>query len=113
MENAVDALKIAAAILVFIIAIGTSFSVFGTAKQTADAIITMRDKQAYLDAPELDGGVFYTSSSAVESGNAEGVTTLGHRIVGFDDVISTIYRYSKEKVSRSKRLCVHDVLKFN
>ena len=66
MENAVDALKMAAAILIFIIALATSFSIFGTAKETADSIITMRDKQAYLAAAELDNGILYTSSSAIQ-----------------------------------------------
>lgn len=97
MENAVDALKMAAAILVFIIAIGSSFSLFGTAKQTADSIITMRDKQAYLDAAELDGGILYTSTDSITSGAITGINTNGHRIVVVDDVISTILRYNKEK----------------
>lgn len=97
MENAVDALKMAAAILIFIIAIGTSFSVFGTAKQTADSIIGMRDKQAYLEAAKLDNGILYTSSESISKGTISGVTTKGDRVVGIDDVISTIYRYAKEK----------------
>ena len=106
MENAADALKMAAAILIFIIAIASSFSLFGTAKQTADSIIGMRDKQAYLEAAELDNGILYTSSSAIKGNNAEdeitteyvsGVTKNGDRVVGIDDVISTIYRYAKEK----------------
>lgn len=99
MENAVDALKIAAAVLVFVIAIGSSFSLFGTAKHTADSIITMRDKQAYLEAAELDNGILYTSSDYVTSENATGagVDSNGNRIVNVSDVISTIYRYSKEK----------------
>ena len=50
MENVAEALKMAAAVLIFIIAIATSFSIFGTAKQTSDSIITMRDKQAYLES---------------------------------------------------------------
>lgn len=97
MENAVNALKMAAAILIFIIALGTSFSVFGTAKQTADSIIGMRDKQAYLEAAELDNGILYTSSESISKGTISGVTTKGDRVVGIDDVISTIYRYAKEK----------------
>lgn len=97
MENAVDALKIAAAVLVFIIAIGSSFSLFGTAKHTADSIITMRDKQAYLEAAELGNGILYTSSDYVASGSATGVDFNGNRIVNVSDVVSTIYRYSKEK----------------
>ena len=71
MENAADALKMVAAILIFIIAIASSFSLFGTAKQTADSIIGMRDKQKYLEAAELDNGIFYTSSSAITGNNLE------------------------------------------
>ena len=97
MENAVDALKIASAVLIFILAIASSFSVIGIAKETADDIINMRDKQAYLKAAELDNGWFYTSTNAVKSGKAVGVTTLGDRIVDYGDIISTIYRYAKEK----------------
>ena len=102
MENAVDALKLAAAVLIFIIAIATSFSVFGTAKQTADQIITMRDKQAYLQEAELDGGILYTSSDSIQDEDGDGaeeagVTISGDRIVEFDDIVSTIYRYAKEK----------------
>lgn len=97
MENAADALKMAAAILIFIIAITASFSLFGTAKQTADSIIGMRDKQAYLEAAELDNGILYTSSEAITSGNISGLTQNGDRIVNIADIISTISRYSKEK----------------
>lgn len=105
MENAVDALKMAVAVLIFIIAIASSFSLFGTAKRTADSIIAMRDKQSYLEAAELDGGILYTSSKIIEDDDTtnvkessiDGVTTKGDRIVGVEDVISTIYRYSKEK----------------
>ena len=107
MENVADALKMAAAILIFIIAIASSFSLFGTAKQTADSIIRMRDKQAYLEAAEEEvGGILYTSSSSITGNNEEdsttteyvsGVTKNGDRVVKIDDVISTIYRYSVEK----------------
>ena len=106
MENAADALGMAAAVLIFIIAIASSFSLFGTAKQTADSIILMRDKQAYLESAELDNGILYTSSSAI-AGNGEdedittehvaGVTQKGDRIVDIADVIFTISRYSIEK----------------
>jgi len=114
MENVADALKMGAAILIFILAIASSFSLFGTAKQTADSIVGMRDKQAYLEAAELDNGILYTSSSAIlgnitgmteeeieelkkQESNVEGLTKNGDRLVKIDDVISTIYRYTKEK----------------
>ena len=112
MENAAEALKMSAAVLIFIIAIATSFSIFGTAKQTSDSIITMRDKQAYLESAEVDNGILYTSSTAIKSenvngvntnstaiksSNVNGVNTNGDRLVGKEDVYSTIYRYAKEK----------------
>lgn len=97
MENAAEALKMSAAVLIFIIAIATSFSIFGTAKQTSDSIITMRDKQAYLESAEVDNGILYTSSTAIKSGNVNGVNTNGDRLVKKEDVYSTIYRYAKEK----------------
>ena len=108
MENAADALKMAAAILIFIIAIASSFSLFGLAKQTSDSIIAMRDKQSYLEAAELDNGILYTSSSAIQtsSGTDEissvsGFTIYGDRIVDISDVFSTIYRYSVEKYQQA------------
>jgi len=94
MENAAEALKMAAAILIFMIAITSSFSLFGTAKATADSIITMRDKQAYLEAAELES-ILYTSSNKISTYN--NFTAYGDRIVGINDVVSTIYRYSIEK----------------
>lgn len=104
MENAVEALKTAAAVLIFVIAITVSFTMFSKAKATADAIITSKDKQEYLEAAELDNGILYTSSEAIsKAGDTEtqsaisGMTTKGDRIVEKDDVISTIYRYYLEK----------------
>lgn len=97
MENAVEALKMAAAALIFIIAIGTSFYMFGLAKTTADSIIGMRDKQSYLEVAELDGDTgLYVSSSKISEGSVSGVTENGDRKVEIDDVISTLYRYAKE-----------------
>ena len=103
MENAVDALKMAAAILVFVIAIASSFSLFDKARETADSIVTMRDKQAYLTSAELDNGILYTSTEAITEGEEDvvaekiGVTTNGDRIVSIEDIVSTITRYSTEK----------------
>lgn len=104
MENAVEALKTAASVLIFVIAITVSFTMFSKAKATADAIITSKDKQEYLEAAELDNGILYTSSEAIAKADdtgtqsaVSGMTTKGDRIVGIDDVISTIYRYYLEK----------------
>lgn len=59
MENAADALKMAAAVLIFILAVASAFSVFGQAKKTADAIVDMRDSQKYLEAAEVDRNFVY------------------------------------------------------
>ena len=104
MENAAEALKMGAAILIFIIALTTAFSMFGLAKQTADSIIAMRDKQAYLESEEVEN-ILYTQSSSIQTGAQAGsilsvvggFTTRGDRVVDISDVVSTIYRYSKEK----------------
>lgn len=79
MENAVDALKIAFGVLVFVIALTVAFALLSQAKATSDIMLFASDKTNY-----------YTYSKDAE--NAEG------RIVGADVVISSLYRYYKESV---------------
>lgn len=79
MENAVDALKIAAAVLVFVIALTIAFALLSQAKATSDIMLFASDKTNY-----------YTYSK--DADDAEG------RIVGADVVISSLYRYYKESV---------------
>ena len=93
MENAVDALKTAVAVLIFIIAITASFTMFAKAKVTADSIITSRDKQEYLESADL-ANILYTDSTSIQSAT---MTQYGDRIVQVEDVISSIYRYNLEK----------------
>ena len=93
MENAVDALKTAVAVLIFIIAITASFTMFAKAKVTADSIITSRDKQEYLESADL-ANILYTDSTSIQSAT---MTQDGDRIVQVEDVISSIYRYNLEK----------------
>ena len=79
MENAVDALKIAFGVLVFVIALTIAFALLSQAKATSDIMLFASDKTNY-----------YTYSNDAE--NTEG------RIVGADVVISSLYRYYKESV---------------
>lgn len=79
MENAVDALKNAAAVLVFVIALTIAFALLSQAKATSDIMLFASDKTNY-----------YTYSK--DADDAEG------RIVGADVVISSLYRYYKESV---------------
>lgn len=74
MENAADALKIAFAVLIFVIAITMTFMSISQAKATADAVISMTDKTNYYD--------YYEGTEET--------------IVGIDTLISTLYRYHKE-----------------
>lgn len=76
MENAADALKIAFAVLIFVIAITMTFMLISQAKSTADAVLFMGDKTNYY--------AYYP-----------GVTEEGRK-VSIDTVISTVYKYYKE-----------------
>ena len=79
MENAVDALKIAFGVLVFVIALTVAFALLSPAKATSDIMLFASDKTNY-----------YTYSKDADD-------TKG-RIVGADVVISSLYRYYKESV---------------
>lgn len=79
MENAVDALKIAFGVLVFVIALTVAFALLSQAKATSDIMLFASDKTNY-----------YTYSK--DADNKKG------RIVGADVVISSLYRYYKESV---------------
>lgn len=79
MENAVDALKIAAAVLVFVIALTIAFALLSQAKATSDIMLFASDKTNY-----------YTYSENAKNENG--------RLVGADVVISSLYRYYKESV---------------
>ena len=68
MENAADALKIAFAVFVFVIALSITFFLLTEIKDTADTILWYSDKTNYMD-------------------KIEGSDT---RIVGVDTVISTL-----------------------
>lgn len=97
MENAVDALKTAVAVLIFIIAITASFTMFAKAKVTADSIITSKDKQEYLQAANLDNVLYKDSVSIEKDTTSTTMTKYGDRKVQVEDVISSIYRYNLEK----------------
>lgn len=78
MENAVDALKIAFGMLVFVIALTLAFMVFSQANQTSTKMLFASDKTNY----------YSYSKDANENG----------RIVGADVVISSLYRYYQESI---------------
>ncbi len=83
MENAVDAIKIAFGIFIFVIALALAVSVIGQARATSDIIFHMNDKTEFYEYIK-DGDV-----------NAE------ERIVGINTVIPTIHRYAQEDIAVS------------
>ncbi len=70
MENASDALKMAFAIFVFIVALSIVFSLFSSIKETADTVLYYSDKTNYYDW---------------ETGSQK-----NGRIVGVDTIIATL-----------------------
>ena len=60
MENAVDALKMAAGVLVFVVALSISISTFGQARQSAKMIVDNTDREydyRYVEALKKDGNI--------------------------------------------------------
>ena len=76
MENAVDALKMAAAVLVFVLALGISISSFSQARYTADVLIQYSDRDTVTQYAEDIG--------------------TRTRFVGKETIVPTIYRAYKE-----------------
>lgn len=75
MENAADALKMAAWVLIFVVALSIIINAFGIARQTTDILISYNDNEYYTDY--------------VEQGSTE-------RKVGYETIIPAIYRAYKE-----------------
>lgn len=89
MENAVDAMKMAFAMLVFVVALSLAMFSFTKVRQTSAQITQEADTKEYYDKISLNetgenGGI---SSSALLASN---------RIVGVETVIPSLYRYYKE-----------------
>ena len=76
MENAADALKMAAAVLVFVLALGISISSFSQARTAADTLISYTDRDSVTQYAEDIG--------------------TKTRFVGKETIIPTIYRAYKE-----------------
>lgn len=79
MENAVDALKMAGAVMMFIIALSVSIVAFGQVRETSDIILDYKDRETtYID------GDFYYKPTGLE------------RKVGLETVIPAVYRAYSE-----------------
>lgn len=81
MENAIEALKMAFAVLAFVLALTVSVIAFSNVKATSDVILYTKDETNYYD---------YIKDNNV-SGRA-----YENRIVGLETIIPTLYKYYKE-----------------
>lgn len=80
MENAVEALKMAGFMLLFIIALSITMVTLTQAKTTADALVQNQDRQESYQYIEL----------------AAGETRSFSRTVTLSNIIPTLYRYAQE-----------------
>lgn len=82
MENAAEALKMAAAVLIFVVALSIAINSFGQARQTAQLILDYTDR-------EYD----YTYVEENKDSNGDVMT---ERIVSLESIIPTIYKAYRE-----------------
>lgn len=80
MENAVDALKMAGFMLLFIIALSITMITLTQAKTTADSLVKNQDRQKSYQYVEVTGDLSKSLS----------------RTVTLADIIPTLYRYAQE-----------------
>ena len=80
MENAVDALKMAGAVLMFVIALSVSIVAFGQAREAADVILEYKDRETVY----IDGDYYYEASGF-------------ERTVSIETIIPSIFRAYNEQ----------------
>jgi hypothetical protein len=79
MENAVDALKIAGAVFLFVIALSVAIVSFAQAREASDTIMNFRDRETEY----IDGNYYYESRGT-------------ERTVSFETILPSIYRAYRE-----------------
>ena len=79
MENASDAILMAGAMLIFVIAITVAMTVFSQTRATVDTVLYQSDPTSYYEELEI-----------------EGYNNVKNRIVGLETIIPTLYKYYKE-----------------
>lgn len=79
MENASDAIIMAGAVLIFVIALTVAMTVFSQARQTVDTVVYASDRTNYYEYLSFDIS-----------------NNIKNRIVGLETIIPTLYKYYKE-----------------
>ena len=79
MENASDAIIMAGAVLIFVIALTVAMTVFSQARSTIDTVVYASDRTNYYEYLDIDIS-----------------NNIKNRIVGLETIIPTLYKYYKE-----------------
>ena len=87
MENGVEALKMASGMLIFVLAITITISVFTSATQALNRIFTSQESEQYVTAIDEEGNEYFLNNVRFDGGT---------RIVGIETIIPSIYRAYKE-----------------
>lgn len=106
MENASEALIMAASVIIFVVALSVSVYAFGEARIAADIVMQGSDAtfdQTYIDADKkglLRSVTFSDSGITVgdSSTSTNNSTSIVTRTVGAETIIPTLYRAYKEKI---------------
>lgn len=98
MENAAEALKMAGAVLIFVLALSIIIFYFGQARESADIILNYRDRETeYIDAQ-----YYYPNSTTERNVNLETVITSVFRAylenykIVFDGLDAPIYKITNK-----------------
>lgn len=87
MENGVQALKIAASILIFVLAIAITISAFTKATQSLNNIFEIKNDDEFVAVKDENGNEYYLNYVRFNGGTRE---------VGIETIIPSIYRAYKE-----------------
>lgn len=77
MENASEAIIMAGAVLIFVIALTVAVTVFSQARETVDTVVYASDRTNYYEYLDISNNI-------------------KNRIVGLETIIPTLYKYYKE-----------------
>ena len=82
MENAAEALQMAAAVLIFVLALTISINAFSEARMTSQTILDYTDRE-------------YEYTYVEENKDSNGIA-ITHRMVGLESIVPSIYKAYKE-----------------
>ena len=94
MENAADALKMAGAVLLFVLALSVIIFSFGQARENSDIILNYKDRETTY----IDGKDYYTTTGTEREVSIETIVPAVYRAflenykVVFDGLSQPIYR---------------------